>query len=276
VNISEASLSLIPYFAPPPLALGPLTVDPFGALAAVGIYVGARLAAGRAARKGLDPLPIIDFLFWGVLAGILMGHAVHLFLYHPEELRDPAKIFKVWEGLSSFGGLLGGLIAAVVYFRKKRIRLLDYGDAWALGIAPGWGIARLGCFVVHDHPGVRSDFFLAVAFPGGARHDLGLYDALALFAIAAVLYVLARRSAWQGRLLPLLALLYGVQRFFTDFLRATDGYSDPRYLGLTPAQYFCVLLVGWGVYQLVRSARAARGSADSAVGPAVDQPPAAS
>lgn len=244
---------MIPYFQPPSLHLGPFTVETFGVFAALGIYVAARIAAGRARRQGLDPMPLVDFAVWGVASGVLLGHLVHLLGYHPEELADPWRVLKVWDGLSSFGGLLGGVLAAFVFFRHRHLRILDYGDALALGIAPGWAIARVGCFSVHDHPGVRTSFPLAVAFPGGARHDLGLYDALWLAAIAVLLYALARRGVWQGRLLALLAVLYAIGRFLFDFLRAADlPYHDARYFGLTPAQYFCFLLVAWGIYVLVR------------------------
>lgn len=107
--------------------------------------------------------------------------------YHPEELsRGPLQILKVWDGLSSFGGLLGGLVAAALFFRRRGIAFRPYGDALALGVAPGWAVARLGCFAVQDHPGVKTDFFLAVAFRDGARHDLGLYDALLLFGLSAL------------------------------------------------------------------------------------------
>src|SRR5215212_12272770 len=97
-------------------------------------------------RDRLDPQPVGDFAMWGVGAGIVGGHFVHLFLYHPEELAQPWRILAVWEGLSSFGGLLGAVIAAVFYFRAKRSPIARYSDAFALGITPGWGIARLGCF----------------------------------------------------------------------------------------------------------------------------------
>jgi phosphatidylglycerol:prolipoprotein diacylglycerol transferase len=94
-----------------------------------------------------------------------------------------------------------------------------------------------------------------VSFPGGARHDLGLYDALLLGAITAALFALSRRKKLAGRLLPLLALLYSVGRFFLDFLRATDvAYSDARYFGLTPAQYVCMALFAYGSIQLLRGA----------------------
>jgi len=117
-------------------------------------------------------------------------------------------------------------------------------------------VARLGCFSVHDHPGVLTSFPLAVAFAGGARHDLGLYDAMALAVFSLVLYTLDRRGALHGRLLPLLAVLYGSSRFLLDFLRATDlPYVDARYLGLTPAQFASLAALAWGLYRLIRGRR---------------------
>jgi phosphatidylglycerol:prolipoprotein diacylglycerol transferase len=102
---------------------------------------------------------------------------------------------------------------------------------------------------------VRSDFWLAVDFPGGPRHDLGLYEAILLFALAALLYALRRRGQLRGRLLPVLAVGYGVGRFLLDFLRARHGdlaYVDGRQLGLTFAQWFAIGLVAWGATRLAK------------------------
>ncbi len=251
---------MLPYFRPPSFDLGPVTLEPFGLLTAVGVVVGSLLMARAARLQGKDPQPLQDLAIWALLGGLIGGHLVHLLLYHPEELnKSPWQIFKVWDGLSSFGGLFGGIIASLIYFWRRGINgVREYGDALALGIAPGWGIARIGCFMVHDHPGVPTSFPLAVDFPanvlaGGPRHDLGLYDALVLFSLAAVLWLLFRRGALKGALLPLLAIGYGIPRFFFDFLRAYDlSYVDARYLGLTPGQYGCILIVTWGIVMLVR------------------------
>lgn len=244
---------MIPWLEPPALRIGPASIQAFGLLAALGVWVAVRVTAGAARRRGLDPRPILDFAIWGVVAGIVGGHAVHLVAYHPEELADPLQVLRFWDGLSSYGGLLGGLVAAVVWFRRRGLRLSDYGDSFALGLAAGWGVARIGCFLAHDHPGERTDFPLAVAFPGGARHDLGLYDAVVLLALAALLWVLFRSRRLEGRLLALLAACYGTSRFLLDFLRARDlPYVDARYLGLTPAQYLSVALVAWGSWRLAR------------------------
>ena len=151
-------LAVIPWFELPSLSLGPVTIQSFGVLSALGILAAVELGSRADRQLGNDPRVIPDFAVAGVLAGVVFGHLAHLFFYHPEELHDPWRILKFWEGLSSMGGLLGGIVAAVAFFRIRRIPFRDHADAFALGVAPGWGIARVGCFTVHDHPGVLTRF----------------------------------------------------------------------------------------------------------------------
>src|SRR5437868_13586438 len=248
---------LIPYFVIPPLQIGPVAVQPFGILAAAGVSLASALLLRGARRRALDEAPLRDFAVWAVVAGVIGGHLVHLLFYPPEGLRQGGvlQLLRVWDGLCATGGVLGGVLAAPISFRARHIPFSRYADVFALAVAPGWAVARLGCFSVHDHPGRLTSFALAVAFPDGARHDLGFYDALVLFALTGLLYALERRRTMQGRLLPVLAVGYGTARFFLDFLRATDlPYSDARYLGLTPAQFGAVVLVAYGVARLARQA----------------------
>lgn len=250
---------MLPYLELPQLHL-PLgqKIDIFGVLSTIGVGTGAVLAA-RAARKYSpgDDEPLKGVVTWAVMFGLYGGHFLHLFGYHPEELtlKDPFLLLRFWEGLSSMGGVLGALVGIFVYFRRIGQPVTPYLDALALGAAPGWAIARFGCFLVHDHKGVKTDFPLAVDFPGGPRHDLGLYDMFVLLALTAVLYLVARTRPRQGRLMGLLAVGYSACRFFLDFLRASDlSYVDRRYAGLTPAQFIVVGLFGVGVWLLTRSA----------------------
>jgi phosphatidylglycerol:prolipoprotein diacylglycerol transferase len=267
---------MIPYFVIPPLQIGPLAVQSFGILAAAGVWLASALLVRGARRRGLDEAPVRDFSVWAVGAGVIGGHLVHLLLYHPEELRQGGalQLLRVWDGLSSTGGVLGGILAAAIFFRARRIPFSRYSDVFALAVAPGWAVARLGCFSVHDHPGRLTSFALAVAFPDGARHDLGFYDALVLFALTGLLYALEHRRALQGRLLAVLALGYGTARFFLDFLRATDlPYSDARYLGLTPAQFAALVLIAYGIVRLARtSLDAAATSSVTVEDPSVARP----
>lgn len=251
---------MIPYFELPNVAL-PFgqKIDIFGVLSAAGVAVGAVLAARQARRYWPgDDGPLRGVVTWAVMFGLYGGHFMHIFAYHPELLRadDPLLFLRFWDGLSSMGGVLGALLGIFIYFARIKQPLGPFLDAFALGTAPGWMVARIGCFLVHDHPGVKTDFPLAVAFPGGPRHDLGLYDTIVLAVIALVLWgVAAKLRPRQGRLMGLLAVLYSPCRFALDFLRASDlSFVDRRYLGLTPAQYVVVGLFGVGVWLLARKA----------------------
>lgn len=249
-------LCFVPYLEPLRLPLGGTrSVDAWSVLVALSLVAGVRLARRAAAREGLDSGVVTGTAGWGLAGGFVGAHLVHLLLYEPRLLAEnPVSVLWIWNGLSSFGGFFGAAVATTLYFRRRDESFWSYADALTLGFVPAWGIARVGCFLAHDHPGRRSDFFLAVDFPGGPRHDLGLYEALLSFALAAALHLGAARRPRAGMLAGTACLVYAAARFFLDFLRATDlPRSDARYLGLTPAQYGAVVLAGFGAYLLWRS-----------------------
>ncbi len=130
---------------------------------------------------------------------------------------------------------------------------MPYADSVALGLAVGWIFGRTGCFTAHDHPGRHTDFFLAVRYPDGPRHDLGLDELLFTIVITIVLFLYARRPRVPGRVIGLFATMYAPVRFGLDFLRARDvALPDERYGGLTPAQWACMACLAVGVWLLTR------------------------
>ncbi|HEY3356733.1 MAG TPA: prolipoprotein diacylglyceryl transferase family protein [Polyangia bacterium] len=247
---------MLPYIQIPDIPLGPITLHPFGILVATAVLLGYWLARRRTKKVGLDDLVLTAAVNWGLLGGFAMAHIFEVLAYHPEDLRqDPLVILKFWAGLSSFGGFIGGALVAIVVLAIKRAAILRYIDALSWAFAPAWIFGRLGCTVAHDHPGRLTNFVLAVRYPDGPRFDLGLYEVPVAILITAVLWLLGRRERAPGTLVGTMAVLYGLARFGLDFLRATDlRYNDPRYFGLTPAQYGCLALVALGSVLLARAA----------------------
>jgi phosphatidylglycerol:prolipoprotein diacylglycerol transferase len=230
------------------IQLGPLALRPTGLLTAAGALL-AFLVIRRVARDDALDLAPLPGLAAAALAGGLVGaHLVHLLVYHPEEYDGPLALLRLGDGLSSIGGLAGGTLAVLLAWRGRRPPLGAYGDALALGLAPGWAVGRLGCALVHDHPGLRLGGPLSFASSDGPRLDLGLAEALVLLLLSAVLLGLRRAGRARGRLLPVLAAAYGAARLLLDGLRATDlPGADARVAGLTPAQWGGLLLLAWGV-----------------------------
>lgn len=264
------SRPLIPYVQLPDLTLlepgalgngfppAPFSFKPFGTLVAMGVYLGAYLAVRHGRRRGLDEKKLISFMMWIGAMGFIGGHVFDTLFYFPERvLADPLSLVRIWEGLSSFGGFAGAFIGLLIWRALNREPSLRYADVVAATFPVGWWFGRLGCSLAHDHPGILSDAWLAVRYPGGARLDLGFLEMLLTIPLAVLFLVLARKPRPWGFYLGSMCVAYAPTRFALDFLRIRQGaVADARYFELSPAQWGCFLLLGAGVAVLWKGLRA--------------------
>jgi len=240
-------------------------IQPFGILVATGVLLGARVSEWYAKRQGIDPGWLADFVTHVIVIGFVACYILNGVFYETETLleilADPKLIFQRWLGLSSYGGFFGAMFGLWVWKKRRGFPTLPLADAVCFGFPLGWFFGRMGCFVVHDHPGHVTDFFLAVDNyyeMGEPRHDLGLYEVLiAGFMMLLFLAIYAKRPDKKDRPMglwcALMPIVYAPIRFFLDYLRATDLESgDVRYAGLTPGQYASVAMFVVGVLMLRR------------------------
>ena len=255
---------MLPYFSFHSFPLGPITIQVWGLMVSLGIIAAVILMSRLARQRGLSTDIILDLSIWAIVGGFIVARLAHVLLYYPAfYIQYPAEIIKVWHGgLSSLGGFAGALIGVLIFARRKKVtleKLLPYLDVLSVSLWLGWGIGRLGCFLIHDHPGTLSHFILAVKYPEGARHDLGLYDSLVAFVLFTFYYLLFKRftKTRAGLVAAYSWISYAITRFFLDFLRASDlTGSDARYAYLTPAQWGMAVLIltltGWIMYGSVK------------------------
>lgn len=264
-----SSAPFIPYVTLPELTLlparlfgdfppVPISIKPFGALVAIGVYLGAHLTLKRARRIGLDERAMSSFITHVVGYGFVGGHVFDELFYYPERLAaDPLSILKLWDGLSSFGGFTGAVIGMLIWRARYRVKVLPYADNVMAMLPVGWVFGRAGCATAHDHPGLLSDSWLAVQYPGGARFDLGLLEMLLTVPLAIAFLWLAEKPRPWGFFSAIACISYAPLRFALDFLRERDavpgdihGAIDVRYFYLTPAQWECFGLLALGVVLL--------------------------
>ena len=241
---------MIPYIEWKTIDLGVIDLQVWGLFVALGFLFGAFMAAWLAKQRGQDPKIVYDILPWLIFAGLIGGRLGHVFFYAwPYYAAHPLEIFAIWQGGGSiFGGLIACGLVGIWYLRRRRVDVMMYVDIFVFGLPFGKWLGRIGCFLIHDHPGTVTDFILGVKYPDGViRHDHGLYLSLNALAMAIVFLFLARRPRPAGTYIAIFCLWYGVVRFFLDFYRAVDV----RYFGLTPAQYLCFGLVLIGIVMAV-------------------------
>lgn len=237
---------MIPYFEWRTISIGPLDLNVWGLFVALGFIFGALAAGWMARKRGDDPKVIYDLTFWMAIAAMIGGRIVHVLFYDFSYfVQHPIEVFAIWHGgLSIYGGFIASLLVTIWYLRKRHVDVWRYADSMIFGLPVGLWIGRIGCFLIHDHPGTATDFMLGIEYPDGVtRHDHGLYLSINGLLLAIVFFVLSRKKMPVGTYIGIFTIWYGMIRFYLDFYRAIDV----RYLGLTPAQYFSLLLAAFGV-----------------------------
>ncbi len=242
---------MLPYVALP--KLGPVTS--FGVLAMLGAFFGLTAGSRHAEKLGLDPAKVRRMAFCCAVGGILGAHFFDLALYQPgwSEQRDAVwRFLNPSAGLSSYGGLIGGTLGFFAFALSTRVKRLRYADAALVAVVVLLTFGRAGCASVHDHVGVATSSWLAVDFPAGnptgvvgPHYDLGLLELVLFCVLLTATVLLLRRPRRPGWIVGVVAVAYAVPRFFLDDLRREA--TDPRYAGLTPAQWSCLLTVAAGL-----------------------------
>jgi len=243
---------MLPHPAIPPLELlDGVVLYAFDVCVATAVVVGVWVGERRAHAVGLDRRVVLDVSLWAVIPGFIAAHLYSLLLYFPERVAaDPWSLLNIFGEMSSFGGFIGGALGVIGFLRLKGIPFWPYSDPLAFGFTVAWVFGRLGCTLAFDHPGLLTDFVLAMPYPGsedlaaGVRHNLGFYEFLWALGLSLVFVWQRRRPHFAGWHVVVFLLAYTPIRFGGDFLRAVDR----RYFGLTPGQYGAIGLSLVGVW----------------------------
>lgn len=203
---------MIPYFAPPVWMLGPVTVRGFGVAATTALLTGYFLVLRRAESAGVP----------SGRAGLIYGATVTSGLL-------ASQIWNHGAGISSTALVIGALICFL--FCAAFLPFWRTLDLFAYPIPITFAIARVGCFMVHDHVGIQTGSWLAVQFPDGPRYDLGLLYSLAAGVAAVIVFVVERFSPRAGVLAGTVALLMAAGRLVVLPLGQSD-VGDYRFANL--------------------------------------------
>ena len=285
-----------------PYILGGQTLGPFAIRWYALAYIGSLLLGWRIMRRlvRLDPpvathLQTDDFLTWATLGVVLGGRLGYVLFYKPLTylgglgllFRDfPAfwrpenaetNLFAVWTGGMSFhGGVVGVVIALILFCRQQRIPLLGFADRLAVVVPMGLGIGRLANFINGELWGREAPATLpwAIIFDttGGGpfpRHPSQLYQAgMEGFLLLLVLALLCRREAVRARFGALTGVFlvgYGIARIIGETFRqpdkflfnggfiSADGPLGALVAGTTLGQWLCIPMILAGLWLIARA-----------------------
>ncbi len=245
--------------------IGDFTVTSFGVMMFLSFVVGAWVLAKQFEKRDMDPEIAWDMLLWIALGGIL-GAKLYFVALHPADLyADPVRALTNRGGLVWYGGFIGGALAFWWQVKKRNLPVALTFDSAAPALAIAYAVGRMGCFLVGDDYGRPTDSWVGIAFPEGyppttaryfrsigyeisaaipdtavlAVHPTQLYEIAAATVMFAILWRLS--GAFRpGRLFALYLVMYAIERFLVEFVRAKTDFVA---LGLTTSQFASVLLL---------------------------------
>jgi phosphatidylglycerol:prolipoprotein diacylglycerol transferase len=135
---------------------GPFALHWYGLLIVGGAVIAAWFTARYAQKAGENPDHIWNLLAWSLVAGIIGARLYHVFsnpadgLGWPYYREHPWEIINFWNGgfrgLGIYGGLVGGILAVLIYCWRNRLQPLRYLDFIAPNVLIAQAIGRIGNF----------------------------------------------------------------------------------------------------------------------------------
>jgi phosphatidylglycerol:prolipoprotein diacylglycerol transferase len=220
------------------LHFGRFFLPTYGLLVATGVLLGLWISVRNSAKQGIDPDKAWNFGILVVLCGIVGAKALYIINDWSQYADHPADIFTIdtlQAGGVFSGGLIAAFIAAVWYIRRHHLPALAICDAFAPGLALGHAIGRVGCFAAGCCFGKPTAHWWGVTFHSEIAHRISdtplnvplqptqLFESAVELANFFLLMWMFKRKKFDGQVFGAYLILYGVARFFLEFLRGDPG-----------------------------------------------------
>jgi phosphatidylglycerol---prolipoprotein diacylglyceryl transferase len=246
-----------PTFDPVAIEIGPFAVRWYALSYIVGLLIGWNYCRWLTRRPPhtMSKQQIDDFLLWATLGVVLGGRLGYVLFYNPLYfVEHPLQIFTVWQGGMSFhGGLIGMILAMILFTRNRRLPFFALADIVACATPIGLLLGRLANFVNGELFGRVTDSPWGMVFPGGGpepRHPSQLYEAflegIVLFIILFVLVRFTAAKAKLGVLSGAFLIGYGVSRIVAEIFREPDAQLGFLFGGATMGQLLSVPMLIMG------------------------------
>ncbi len=224
------------HFSPIAFSIGGLSVHWYGIMYVLALISALYIAKWLAKH---DKLPITqeeldNYFIWvevGVILGARLGYIIFYdphttyYLTHPWQIFNPfmdGKFVGI-SGMSYHGAVIGFLLGSYLYVKKYKKNFWLLMDVVAVAVPMGYIFGRIGNFlnqrligrVTHEPWGIYVD--------GVLRHPSQLYEAfLEGFLVFMLLFLYRKHKKFNGELIVLYGILYGIARFTAEFYRQPD------------------------------------------------------
>lgn len=232
-------------------SIGPFTVHGYGLMIAIGVMAALFIAEARAKKRDMNADVLYPLTLVCVVFGFASAKVLFCIVEWRQFIKNPLQLL-TGNGFVVYGGIIGGVLAAFLYCRLKKLNFWDYFDIVLPSVAVAQGFGRIGCFLAGCCYGRETDSFLGIAFthsdyaPNGVKLlPTQLFSAAGMFLIAGFLFWYAKKERKKGQVGALYLVLYSSGRFIIEFFR--DDYRGAVGF-LSTSQFISLFILATGVW----------------------------
>ena len=215
---------------------------------AIGAAIGIILALREAKRIGVNEDDLIDVLLAVMIIGIISARLYYV-AFAPEDFNSFFEVINIRTGgMAIHGGVIGGVIAAFITCKIKKMDFWQISDVLVPSVIFAQAIGRWGNYFNQEVYGGLTDLPWGITISNlpGKYHPLFLYESIAnLIIFAFLIWYRKSKKKNDGELLALYSILYGIVRFFLEAMRQEEFVL--KFMGLSIAQIVSTLLVLLGI-----------------------------
>jgi len=221
-------------FIPNPVLvqIGPITVHWYGLIIAAALISGVFVAANLAKQKNKILDDVFDLALWLAIAGIIGARLYDVLVVDWGYFsRHFIEIFFIWQGgLAIHGAIIGGLIALIIWSRKRKQEIWIWLDIVSVVLPLSQAIGRWGNYFNQELFGRPTDWPWGIPIAENLRpaiyqsyqyfHPAFLYESILNFVLFLILMIAYQKQRLQsGQLSGLYLIGYGIIRFIMEFIR---------------------------------------------------------
>ncbi len=248
------------------IEIGSFEIRYYGLIYLVGLFLGYLIINSLKEEFGINLTreQVLDYVIY-LAFGLLIGARLFYFVfYHPWVFWEaPLDVLKLWQGGMSFhGGLIGAVIAGIIFCRRYGLPVYKMADLTIIPTALALAFGRLGNFINGELYGrVWEGGFLCVDYsnnthlqnpPEGCRYPSQILESMKNLLIFGTLLVLKNKRFPDGFLFWMFVGMYGFFRFLIEFVRMPDPQIGLFFGFLTMGQLLCILMMAVSSFMIFR------------------------
>ena len=204
----------------------------YGILIALGVFLAIffteKMTEKKNYSRGLYKDISTDVSLFAVLIGVLGARLYYVIFeweYYSQHLDEILAIRN--GGLAIYGGIIAGGLTIYFFCKRKKVNCLTLLDCIAPGLALAQAIGRWGNYINGEAHGGVTNVPWAILVDGQRVHPTFFYESIVNFSIFLFLYFyLSKRQKFEGQLISIYMIVYGIARFFIEGMR-----TDSLYIG---------------------------------------------